>query len=104
MLPDTAPVRQGEELDAARLAEYLDGKIEGARDGIAIEQFPGGHSNLTYLLSVGGKEYVLRRAPLGPVAPKAHDMARECRVLEAVSPYFPQAPKPYLVCEDPTVL
>ena len=104
MLPDTAPVRKGEELDRAKLAAFLEGKIDGAGDGIDIEQFPGGHSNLTYCLRIGGKEYVLRRAPLGPVAPKAHDMARECRVLEAVSPFFRQAPKPYLVCEDPGVL
>src|SRR5882724_11345379 len=84
MLSDTAPVRKGEELDLARLADYLDGKIDGVRDGIEIEQFSGGHSNLTYCLRIGGAEYVLRRAPLGPVAPKAHDMARECRVLDAV--------------------
>ena len=71
-----------------------------------MEQFPGGHSNLTYLLrgGDGGPEYVLRRAPLGPVAPKAHDMARECRFLEAVHPHFSQAPKPALVCEDPSIL
>ena len=104
MLPDTAPVRKGEEFDRAQLAAYLSSKLEGVQDGIEIEQFPGGHSNLTYCLRIGGKEYVLRRAPLGPVAPKAHDMARECRILEAVSPFFPQAPKPYLVCEDPGVL
>ena len=104
MLPDTAPVRKGEELDAAKLAEFLKGKIDGVGSGIEIEQFPGGHSNLTYCLHIGGKEYVLRRSPLGPVAPKAHDMARECRVLQAVSPYFPQAPQPYLVCEDPSIL
>src|SRR5450432_1478170 len=104
MLPDTAPVRKGEELDLVRLAAYLEGKIASDAGGIEIEQFPGGHSNLTYCVRVGGKEYVLRRAPLGPVAPKAHDMVRECRVLEAVSPHFPQAPKPYLVCEDPSIL
>ena len=104
MLPDTAPVRKGEELDRAKLEAYLEGKIPGVADGIEIEQFPGGHSNLTYCLRTGGKEYVLRRAPLGPVAPKAHDMAREARILEAVSPYFPQAPKPYLVCEDPSIV
>ena len=104
MLPDTAPVRKGEELDRAKLAAYLEGKIAGAADGIEIEQFPGGHSNLTYMIRTGGKEYVLRRAPLGPVAPKAHDMVREARILEAVSLHFPQAPKPYLVCEDPEVL
>ncbi|MBI3680480.1 MAG: phosphotransferase family protein [Acidobacteria bacterium] len=101
---DTAPVRQGEELDRARLEEYLSDKVGGTAGGIAIEQFPGGHSNLTYLITAGGREYVLRRAPLGPVAPKAHDMAREFGILRAVHPHFPPAPKPFLLCEDTTIL
>jgi aminoglycoside phosphotransferase (APT) family kinase protein len=104
MHSETAAVRKGEELPAAALADYLTGKIEGAGQGIEIEQFPGGHSNLTYLLRAGGREYVLRRGPLGPVPPKAHDMARECRVLSAVHPYFPEAPRPYHLCEDPNVI
>jgi aminoglycoside phosphotransferase (APT) family kinase protein len=104
MHPETATVRKGEEFDIASLAEYLTGKIEGAEQGIEVEQFPGGHSNLTYLLRAGGREYVLRRGPLGPVPPKAHDMARECRVLSAVHPHFPEAPKPYHLCEDPGVI
>lgn len=101
---DTAPIRPGEELDPAALAAYLTGRIEGAADGIELEQFPGGHSNLTYLLRTGGKEYVLRRAPLGPVAPKAHDMAREHNILRAIHPHFAPAPKPYLLCEDPSII
>jgi aminoglycoside phosphotransferase (APT) family kinase protein len=104
MASDTAAVRRGEELDAEALGAYLRGKIEGAEHAVQIEQFPGGHSNLTYLLRAGGREYVLRRAPLGPVAPKAHDMAREYRVLSAVHPVFPEAPEAYLLCEDPAVI
>jgi aminoglycoside phosphotransferase (APT) family kinase protein len=101
---DTAPIRPGEELDVPSLQSYLSGRIEGAGSGIELEQFPGGHSNLTYLLRTGGREYVLRRAPLGPVAPKAHDMAREFNVLRAVHPHFAAAPKPYLLCEDTSVI
>src|SRR5215467_4793085 len=104
MQPETTTVRKGEELDTVALAEYLTGKIEGAERGIEFEQFPGGHSNLTYLLRAGGREYVLRRGPLGPVPPKAHDMARECRVLVAVHRHFPEAPQPYHLCEDPSVI
>lgn len=85
----------------AALEKYLTGKIDGP---IAVEQFPGGHSNLTYLLTIGGREYVLRRAPLGPLAPRAHDMVREARVLQAVHPYFAPAPEVYLICEDPGVI
>lgn len=100
---DTAAVRPGEELDIAALSEYLRGKIEGGAP-LEIEQFPNGHSNLVYLVRSGRREYVLRRPPLGPVAPKAHDMAREYRVLQAVHPYFPEAPQVFLVCEDPGIL
>lgn len=102
--PDTAPVRPGEELNLGALCDCLRGRIEGVERGISIEQFPSGHSNLTYLLRTGDREYVLRRGPLGPVAPKAHDMAREFRVLQAIHPHFPEAPDVYLVCEDPGIV
>jgi len=91
-------MRPGEELDTKRLAAYL------GVERIAVEQFPGGHSNLTYLVRAGEREYVLRRPPLGPVAPKAHDMAREYAVLQAVHPHFPPAPGVYALCEDPGVI
>jgi aminoglycoside phosphotransferase (APT) family kinase protein len=99
-------VRTGEELNLAPLADWLRGRIEGAERGITVEQSPDGHSNLTYLLrmSADGREYVLRRAPLGPVAPKAHDMAREFRVLQMVHPHFREAPNVFHLCEDPAVL
>ena len=100
----TAPVRPGEELDLARLSLYLRDKLPGAEAPLTLQQFPGGHSNLTYLLTGGDRPYVLRRPPLGPVAPKAHDMAREYRVLDHVHPVFPAAPKVYLLCEDPAVI
>jgi aminoglycoside phosphotransferase (APT) family kinase protein len=100
---DTAAVRHGEELNVDSLARFLQGKID--LDGaIYIEQFPGGHSNLTYLLRIGGREYVLRRAPLGPVAPKAHDMVREARILQVVHPHFAPAPDVYLICEDASII
>src|SRR5579863_2101630 len=101
---ETSPVRPGEEIDVQRLAAYLRGRIDGVADGLLVEQFPGGHSILTYLLKAGGQEYVLRRPPVGPVAPKAHDMAREFRVLSRIHPVFPAAPKVYLVCEDAAVI
>src|SRR5260370_18565412 len=76
---DAGPVRPGEELNLPSLADWLRGRIAGAERGITLEQFPSGHSNLTYLLRMNGDghEYVLRPGPLGPVAPKAHDMGRE---------------------------
>ena len=104
MVPEVAPIRAGEEIDVAALAEYLRDKVDGAERDVRVEQFPGGHSNLTYLVRAGDHEYVLRRPPLGPVAPKAHDMAREFHVLEAVHPVYQPAPRVYVLCEDPAVI
>src|SRR5437588_860042 len=71
---------------------------------MTVEQFPGGHSNLTYLLRFGAQEFVMRRPPFGPVPPKAHDMAREYRILAAVHPVFPLAPRPFVLCEDTRII
>jgi len=112
--PDTAPVRAGEELDwkslEAYLREHLPSKIDGALDPntedakIEVTQFPGGHSNLTYCVRLGEREFVMRRPPFGPVAPTAHNMPREYRLLTAINPHFHLAPKPYLLCEDASVI
>ena len=97
MRADIAAVRPGEELDLAALSAWLKTPVE-------IAQFPNGHSNLVYLIRAGDREYVLRRPPLGPVPPKAHDMAREYRVLKAVHPHFPEAPRVIGLCEDPSII
>ena len=105
MIPSAAaPVRPGEELPLARLEEYLTGRLDGFTQIADFAQFPGGHSNLTYWLRSGGREYVLRRPPMGPIPAKAHDMGREFRVLEKLAPLFPPAPQVYLLCEDKAVL
>jgi aminoglycoside phosphotransferase (APT) family kinase protein len=108
---DTNPVRSSEHLDwdaldkyvRPRLAEQLGDAFDSTAT-LTVEQFPGGHSNLTYLLRFGTQEFALRHPPFGPVPPKAHDMARECRILEAIHPVFPLAPKPYMLCEDTAVI
>jgi aminoglycoside phosphotransferase (APT) family kinase protein len=104
LLADTAAVRPDEALDETALAAYLRDRLPGADAPLTLRQFPGGHSNLTYLLRFGEQEYVLRRPPLGPVAPTAHDMTREHRVLSALWRVFRPAPRPYLLCEDPGVI
>jgi len=101
---DTAAVRAGEELNRTALADYLNKNMPGGAFDVDVEQFPNGHSNLVYLVRTNQREYVLRRPPLGPVAPKAHDMAREYRVLQAVNSHFPEAPQAFLLCEDPSVI
>jgi aminoglycoside phosphotransferase (APT) family kinase protein len=105
-MQDTRPVRTSENLDWQRLGGYLRRELPEmtGEAEMEVEQFPGGHSNLTYLLRFGANELVLRRPPFGPVPPRAHDMARECRVLSAVHAAFPLAPKPFVLCEDLDVI
>ncbi|HUS09360.1 MAG TPA: phosphotransferase family protein [Pyrinomonadaceae bacterium] len=107
---DSAAVRAGEELDLVSLDSYLREQMAtlspefDPKAAIEITQFPGGHSNLTYLISYGSREFVLRRPPLGPVAPTAHDMPREYKLLSVINPYFPLAPKPVLLCDDSSII
>jgi aminoglycoside phosphotransferase (APT) family kinase protein len=95
-------------LDLETLDHYLRRQLPTLNfdPGSALElgQFPGGHSNLTYLVRYGEKEFVLRRPPIGPVAPTAHDMPREYNLLRVIHPHFPLAPKPLLLCEDVAVI
>ena len=107
---ETILVRAGEELDLAALDNYLQHQLaeqvanfpSGSK--IEVEQFPGGHSNLTYLIRYGTYEFVLRRPPVGPVAATAHDMPREHKLLSVINPRFSLAPKPILLCEDASVI
>lgn len=101
---ETIPVRPDEQFDEKKLAAYLRDTLEGADQPLQVTQFPGGAANLTYLLRFGEQEYVLRRPPLGPVAPKSHDMAREFRVLSVLYQAFPPAPRAYHFCEDGGIL
>src|SRR5262245_36733101 len=108
---DARAVRAGEDLDWTRLVAWLRDRLPACgipdldvRPEPTIAQFPGGHSNLTYLLKFGDAEVVIRRPPLGPVAPTAHDMAREFRWLSAMHAVFPLAPRPYVLCEDASII
>ena len=103
-MPDVIEVRPEERFDEGAVARYLAGRLDGAEGPMTVRQFGGGRANLTYLLDFGDDEYVLRRPPLGPVAPGAHDMAREYGVLSRLWQAFPQAPRAFLLCEDESVI
>ncbi|MBC3502850.1 phosphotransferase family protein [Pseudomonas sp. SWRI59] len=93
-------VRPGEELDAAVIDPYLKAHIPGLAGLPSISQFPGGASNLTYLVSYPGRDFVLRRPPFGHKAKSAHDMGREFRILNQLNDGFPYCPKAYVHCTD----
>jgi aminoglycoside phosphotransferase (APT) family kinase protein len=99
-----AAVRRGEELDLARLEPFLRSSFPSVAGPLAVQQFPSGHSNLTYLLRLGDREMVLRRPPYGSKVKSAHDMGREYRVLSKLHPAYPPAPKVLLYCDDDSIL
>jgi aminoglycoside phosphotransferase (APT) family kinase protein len=103
---DTRPVRPGEEIDSAALGAWLAAHLSDFSSGetITVEQFPGGHSNLTYLIRMGDRELVLRRPPFGSKVKTAHDMGREFRVLSRLWTVYPKAPRALLHCEEPAVI
>jgi aminoglycoside phosphotransferase (APT) family kinase protein len=102
--PETVPVRPEAVLDHTVVSHYLRERLPNTDGPLEIVQFAGGHANLTYLLRFGEHEYVLRRPPGGPLAVGAYDMAREFRVLSALSPVYTPACRPFLFCDDVSVL
>ena len=96
--------RPDERLDTRRLEPYLRAHLPGAKGPLSVRQFGGGKANLTYLLRFGATELVLRRPPLGPIPPGAHDMRREHRVLSVLHRRYKLAPKSLLLCEDESII
>src|SRR5687768_8556546 len=103
-MSDTKPIRRGEELNEANLAQFLRENLNLETDEIEILQFPGGSSNLTYCVRIGAQEYVLRRPPFGNQVKSAHDMSREFNVLSRLSAVYQPAPKPLVYCHDESVI
>lgn len=99
---ETIAPREG--VETAKLGEYLASRIGGGSPEISVRQFPGGSSNLTYLITLGDEEFVLRRPPFGNTVKTAHDMRREFDVLSKLSAVYGPAPKPLLFCEDDSVI
>lgn len=98
----TRPMR--EVLDLARLTPYLQQALDMPGAPVTVEQFPGGHSNLTYLVKIGEgpgeRELVLRRPPFGAQIKTAHDMDREFAFLSKLAPVYPRVPRPLLLGDE----
>ena len=95
----TKPVEERHRIDVASLEKFLGFRIA------QVEQFKGGQSNPTYRLTAAdGKKYALRRKPPGKLLPSAHAVDREYKVIKALSEInFPVA-RPYVLCEDESVI
>jgi aminoglycoside phosphotransferase (APT) family kinase protein len=97
-------VRDEDRLDVAKLDAFLKQHVDGLLGRPSIRQFPGGASNLTYLICYDERELVLRRPPSGAKAKSAHDMLREAQVMAALKPHYPLVPAILATCDDHAVL
>ncbi len=100
----TMPVQEKHRFDTAALERYMVANVEGFGGSLTVEQFRGGQSNPTFLLSDGKTRYVLRRKPPGKLLPSAHAVDREFRVLKALHGTDVPVAKPYALCEDESVI
>jgi aminoglycoside phosphotransferase (APT) family kinase protein len=97
-------IRSGEELSVEHLQNYFKTHLPEIREPIELTQFPGGHSNLTYCITSGTQEYVLRRPPFGAKIKSAHDMGREFKILSHLTKIYAKVPRPLIYCEDESVI
>ena len=97
-------VRKDEKLNLFTLKPYLSDVFKTDLTNFKLMQFGGGHANLTYLISSNEMEFVLRRPPIGPIAPSAHDMKREHTVQKALNKKLTIVPNSIHLCEDINVI
>ncbi len=98
-----AAVRRGEELPVEALSTWWERETSEPAGPIEVRQFPGGFSNLTYLVTIGGRQVVLRRPPVGSEVKGAHDVLREHRLLTALAGRYP-VPRPVAACAADSVI
>lgn len=91
-------------LDLDRLGAWLRDAVPEAGGDLSATLLAGGKSNLTYAVTDGRSEWIVRRPPLGHVLATAHDMAREYKVLAALQTTDVPVPSTHAFCSDPDVL
>jgi aminoglycoside phosphotransferase (APT) family kinase protein len=100
----TQPVAPAQRFDEARLAAWMQSHVPGFSGTLDVAQFKGGQSNPTFLLTAGGRRYVLRRKPMGELLPSAHAVDREFRVIQALANTDVPVARAHALCEDPDVI
>lgn len=100
LLDQPGKVRDENRFDPQAILPFLRQHIPDLPEGpLALRQFQGGASNLTFQLDVGERQLILRRPPSGTKPKSGHDMGREYHVLRELHGHFP-VPQPLAYCED----
>ncbi len=101
----TRPVAPQHAFDIERLTQFMREQVEGFSGELQVEQFKGGQSNPTFMLTDGrGKRYVMRRKPPGVLLPSAHAVDREFKVISGLAQTDVPVAKAYALCEDTEVI
>ena len=100
----TMPVQERHRFDEAALLRFMREHVAGFEGDLTVEQFRGGQSNPTFLLTAGARGYVLRRKPPGILLPSAHAVDREYRVISALHGSGVPVAKTFALCMDESVL
>ena len=88
-------------LDLIRLRSYFADHVPDVNDTpLSATLISGGRSNLTFGVTDGSTEWVVRRPPLGHVLPTAHDMGREFTVINALGGSDVPVPHAIAFCDD----
>jgi aminoglycoside phosphotransferase (APT) family kinase protein len=101
---ELGPPMDAHRFDEASLVAYLGDSLPGFTGEIEVQQFLGGQSNPTFLISSGPDRYVLRKKPPGKILPSAHAVDREFRVMSALASSGFPVPEMALLCEDESVI
>ena len=114
LIDQAGSIRNGEELNSQTIDSYLKSIFKDLTGEISIDQFSGGASNLTYLISYNSSknnestdnshEFILRRPPFGKIAKPAHDMIREAKIMQTLKPVYPDIPTIFQLCEDHSIM
>jgi len=97
----TAAMTESPGIDGARVTAWLAERLPGLVPPVDYQLIAGGHSNLTYLArDHTGRQWVIRRPPLGHVLPTAHDMGREHRIISALAGSRVPVPPTVGICPD----
>ncbi len=104
LLDAASAVRVGEEIPLEKVSEFIRQHLPNLAGEPEIEQFPGGASNLTYLLRYPDRDLILRRPPFGHRAKSAHDMLREANIMSALKPVYRYVPAVIATCSDPAIM
>jgi aminoglycoside phosphotransferase (APT) family kinase protein len=100
----TRPITEKDGLDTVSLAAWMKAHVAGFSGDLQVEKFKGGQSNPTFMLSAGGRKYVMRRKPPGKLLPSAHAVDREYKVISALAGTDVPVAKTWALCEDDRIV